>query len=188
MPSSSNISHAVQSNQVRESKFYAPNVGPLLSVHNDSAVRRCSATPESIGKRSAIRHAVPALPELRAPITKRVSACIDVPGCWSPAGCRAAAKRIMQGDGLGDGLGQERVLVVMLSIINSFALSPRCCPHPAAEGLDVPGGFGGFGVTLAYSATSNKAEPGERAMAPPGSRPLYSAKLNYSSGGTRREE
>src|SRR5215217_2281602 len=37
-------------------------------------------------------------------------------------------------------------------------------------------------------ATSNKVEPGRRAMAPPSSRPLYSAKLTQSSGATRREK
>jgi hypothetical protein len=37
-------------------------------------------------------------------------------------------------------------------------------------------------------ATSNKEEPGIRAMAHPGSRAMCSAKLTHSSGGTRREE
>jgi hypothetical protein len=47
-----------------------------------------------------------------------------------------------------------------------------------AEGLDVSG----------PRATSDKEEPGGHAMAPPGSRTLYCAKLTLSSSATRREE
>src|SRR5918997_6871024 len=36
--------------------------------------------------------------------------------------------------------------------------------------------------------SKDKEEPGERPIAPPGSRPLCSAKLTHSSGATRREE